>query len=70
MPVSDQDFICPSLAGTTDSCIDVVCHQATKAGIFNVVGVNLIPVGHSSDAFHVGSNENFHYILSPVIISF
>jgi hypothetical protein len=29
--------------------------------------VNLIPVGYAGDAFHIGSNENFHIILPPLL---
>ena len=60
VPVGNQDRICPAFTNPAYGCIDIVGHQTAKARVFRMIGVNLIPVGHSGDAFHVGGDKDFH----------
>ncbi len=60
VPIGDQDILDPGYIYTSDGRVDVIGHQATETRVLGVVGVNLVPVGHTGDAFHIGSNEDFH----------
>jgi len=60
MPVSNHKFIHPGGACPGDGSIHIRCHDAAKAGIFGMGGVDVIGMDHPGDAFHVGSDQEVH----------
>ncbi len=60
VPIGDNHLVRTGLEGSLYGRVDIRRHDLAEAGIFSVLGINLIPVGHAGNAFHIYRDQNFH----------
>ncbi len=48
------------IKGPADGRIDILSHELPEAKVLGMLGIHLVPGGHTGDAFHVCSDQDFH----------